>query len=162
MISETLAQRFWAKVTKGQSDDSCWEWTGSTRRRDGRAYIRVHTNMSFRPWEAARAAWFLETGIEPSGVFVCHRCDNPKCVRFSHLFLGTNAQNVWDHARKMKTHRGDASSRTKIPENDVASIREALASGVRVGELAAQYGVVHSTISMIKSGRTRREVCHLR
>lgn len=34
------------------------------------------------------------------GLFVLHRCDNPKCIRVSHLFLGTIADNNHDAKAK--------------------------------------------------------------
>jgi hypothetical protein len=36
---------------------------------------------------------------------VCHRCDNPPCVRPDHLFLGTVQENNEDRERKGRGYR---------------------------------------------------------
>ena len=45
--------------------------------------------------------WIMEqvTGPLAPGVQVLHRCDNPPCFRFDHLFLGTQADNIADMDR---------------------------------------------------------------
>ena len=59
-----------------------------------------------RTQQAHRIAW----GDVPDGMDVLHHCDNPPCVRRSHLFLGTNSDNVTDmlakgrQANQKKTH----------------------------------------------------------
>jgi hypothetical protein len=47
-----------------------------------------------------RISWELARGPIPSGLWVLHKCDNPACVRPSHLFLGTQRDNVLDAVKK--------------------------------------------------------------
>jgi hypothetical protein len=52
-----------------------------------------------------RAVWERANGPIPEGMFVCHRCDNPRCVNVDHLFLGTAFDNNHDMIAKGRQHR---------------------------------------------------------
>jgi hypothetical protein len=54
-------------------------------------------------WKAHRVAWTLANGPIPAGMHVLHTCDNPPCCNPGHLWLGTQADNMADMARKGRT-----------------------------------------------------------
>ena len=90
---------FWSHVEK---TGTCWNWTGRYVATGygafgGRKYIRAH-----------RLSWFLENGTDPSSMLVLHRCDNKRCVRPYHLFLGTHSDNVADKVNKHRQARGSS------------------------------------------------------
>lgn len=88
-------------------------------------------------------------------LFVCHRCDNPKCVNPEHLFLGTLAENFEDMRRKgrwkARVYRGSQSPRAKLNEDQVAEIRR---HEMSFAQLARKFGVSRGNISTIVSGRS--------
>src|SRR5581483_3046477 len=91
-----LAERFWAKVLK---TDGCWLWQGAPAGKGGYGQLRINGNEPKR--EQAHRISLRLAGIEiPVGMVVCHRCDNPPCVRPDHLFIGTYSDNMRDCYRK--------------------------------------------------------------
>lgn len=101
--------RFWMYVKRADGD-GCWEWTGQrsregASRRRGAGYGQFMGTWT-RIVQAHRYSWELHNGPIPGGMFVCHRCDNPGCVRPDHLFLGTPKDNTDDMVRKGRQVRG--------------------------------------------------------
>lgn len=101
-IFSPLADRFWSKVDK-RSDEECWNWFGCIsgteklrKRYGGRGSIRVGDRMVVAP----RVAWELTNGVIPDGLAALHKCDNPLCCNPSHLFLGTQLDNIKDRESK--------------------------------------------------------------
>lgn len=93
-----LTERFWRHVRK---TDDCWLWLG------GPGYGRLRTGGKGTPLVGPhRLAWELAYGPVPDGLIVCHRCDNPRCVRPDHLFVGTHGDNARDRERKGRGRRG--------------------------------------------------------
>lgn len=83
---------FWAKVIKG---DGCWEWVGGVT---SAGYGSFCADGEFI--NAHRFSWKLHFGPIPDGKHVLHKCDNRRCVRPVHLFLGTNDDNIRDRISK--------------------------------------------------------------
>lgn len=110
---------------------------GLIKRKDG-AQLRAH-----------RVAYELAYGEIPSGMFVCHRCDNPRCIRPSHLFLGSHAENMTDMVIKGRSARmlGDSNGSAKLRTEAVVAIRASIGSYSRI---ARQYGVSPSAVGLIK------------
>ena len=84
-------ERFWKHVEK---TESCWNWIGHIAGGYGRIYFRGKQR------QVHHYAWERERGPVPEGLFVLHHCDNPRCVRFDHLFIGTQAENLADMVQK--------------------------------------------------------------
>lgn len=121
----------------------CWLWSGQM-------LVVGYGAASFegRMQYAHRLAWTLWRGpIPPDTPHVCHHCDTPLCIRPDHLFLGTQADNIIDMARK---GRGTG---VLTPDN-VRTIRARLAAGERHRAIAIDFGVSRTTISDLGRGET--------
>lgn len=134
---ERVPARFWAKVNKG---DACWEWTAALFQ-TGYGAIQTGTRSNPRVETAHRLSWLIHFGPIPPGMDVCHHCDNRKCVRPDHLFLGTRADNMRDAVAKGRQAKGAALPQTKLDPARVRQIREAHDSGESMVSLGRRYGV---------------------
>lgn len=143
------ADRFWAKVDK---TEHCWLWTGGTagnRRNYGSLYWRG-TNR-----RAHRVSYEMEYGPIPEGLYVCHRCDTPECVRPSHLYLGTQRENIQDMIDKSRraSQQAEKNSQAKLHWADIQEIR---ASTERQQDIARRFGISQQQVSKIMTGRNWR------
>jgi len=153
--TRAVAERFWEKVFKG-SGNECWEWLAC---KDAYGYGIISYNGV--PTHAHRVCWILTQGPIPDGMFVCHHCDNRSCCNPRHLFVGTNADNQADKARKGRAYRGFGKDnpRTKLSDKQVIEIRHRYAAGgILQRELAAEFDVDSTTICNIITRRRRAHI----
>lgn len=93
--------RFWSKVNKDGPIPAhcpeighCWLWTGRPDT-DGYGHLRLGGKGS-NATTAHRVSWIIHFGLIPEGLYVCHHCDTPLCIRPEHLFLGSALDNNRD------------------------------------------------------------------
>jgi hypothetical protein len=84
----------------------CIEWDGA-RMATGYGVITLRGADGVRSYVVHRLVWQIFHGPIPEGLFVCHHCDNPPCIRVDHLFLGTHADNMADMVAKGRQCRGE-------------------------------------------------------
>lgn len=147
---------FWSKTIK--RENGCIEWRGPFAHNGyGRTYLANKKRCA-----AHRLAWILSVGPIPEGLFVLHKCDNPKCCGVDHLFLGTLQENSDDMMRKGR-HRtnnpgGLNSKGSKFTADQVISIRRLIDSGEPKLRIAKQYGVGWTTIQKLYTRKTYSDV----
>lgn len=145
---KSLEECFWEKCVKAGQEE-CWVWTGAIGHA-GRA--------NFRGRSAPRVAWELVNG-SPGKLYVCHHCDNPACVNPSHLFLGTQKDNMGDCARKGRRSKksrawpGERHHNAKLTASDVHDMRWLAGLGVTRNTLADEFGVSYTQARRIVLGQ---------
>lgn len=150
---KTVEQRFWKYVKK---TNSCWLWTGCILKA-GYGQFRHNTK---RKLNAHRFSYELHNGIIPKGLYVCHKCDNRKCVNPDHLFLGTPLDNMLDCKNKNRRPYGEQSGVAKLTDNQIKEIKKKYKKGKIRGsgngpELAREYGVSATHVYRIIKNETR-------
>lgn len=114
-VKGTVTERFWAQADKPTV--GCWEWQGACQHSSEVNSVgtpRLLPYGIFSWWDPSTQKYFtmkahrfafalIHRSIQ-EGLFVCHHCDNPRCVRPDHLFLGTAKDNTQDCIGKGRMH----------------------------------------------------------
>jgi hypothetical protein len=159
--------RFWSKVNKDgpvfrEDLGPCWIWTG-TLDKDGYGFFHLTTvgGAKRKMVRAHRYAYNLEHESIASELFACHHCDNPPCVRPSHIYPGTAKQNSQQSVKSGRFIKGDRAPysrnperyprgsqkiHSKLTEDIVRDVRARAAQGIAINALAREYGVDFNTI----------------
>lgn len=129
----------------------CLEWQGTI---NNQGYGSL--NFLEKRMYVHRAVYFNHHQNADTNLFVCHKCDNRKCCEITHLFLGTQKENMQDMSRKGRQwtippfKKGEAHYKARLKEKDVLAIR----ADPRSSRLAAEtFGVSARYIREIREGR---------
>jgi hypothetical protein len=135
-LTESDLKRFWDKVeVRGPND--CWEWTASTQNK-GYGQFGIGGRQG-TIYSAHRVSYTIAYD-DPGDEFVCHECDNRKCVNPSHLWAGSAKDNTSDALEKKRIV-------TKLTERDIREIRSSREFQYVIAE---KFGVHQTHISRIQ------------
>jgi hypothetical protein len=99
-------ERFFSKIDK---TETCWVWTAGLRGKTGYGAFKLNGKVI----DAHRISYELHNTVIPPGMYVCHTCDNRKCVNPNHLFLGSAKDNHQDAVNKNRIIPGLSSKKRR-------------------------------------------------
>jgi hypothetical protein len=137
-----IAERF-DSLWVGVPESGCWLWTGNQH---FSGYGLIAGTESGKRLRAHRVSFEIHNAPIPDGMFVLHKCDVRLCVNPTHLFLGTQPENMADMVRKRRFN-------SKLNADNVSYIRN---SGKPAGELYPMFGVSRETINRVIARSTWR------
>ena len=87
-----------------------WLTSFCTRQENGcLTYERARSESGYgvirydgKTWRTHRLAWHLVYGDIPAGLHLLHHCDNRPCLEMTHLYLGTQADNMRDKSERFQ------------------------------------------------------------
>ncbi len=136
-------------------------WTGaqSSQRLDKGLYkygnytIRFGTGSKKRKtFLAHRLSYRIFVGPIPVGQQVCHTCDNTLCVNPSHLFLGSQIDNMRDASNK-----GRLTGNKIYSDEMIKRIIKDRARGMSIREIHHRYGVSRTHAYLLVQGKRKRD-----
>jgi hypothetical protein len=149
-IEHILSDPLFERVDK---TGDCWIWTGA-KTPEGYGMMRRGHGTRY----AHRIVVEMVYGPIPDGMYACHHCDNPPCVRPDHLFIGTPQDNVRDmHAKGRGTwpiRFGSENSFAVLTESVVMEMRRLSSEGVATAEIARRFNQNEGTTAHAIAGTT--------
>ena len=136
-------------------EDGCWNWRGPIGNPGYGSLLHGRGNKHL----AHRLSYAMHKGPIPKGMNICHHCDNRACVKPSHLFVGTSADNVADMLQKGRhrfiPHVGETNGNALLTEEAVRYIR---ISTLTRRQLAEKFSVTPRCIKAVRSGQNWKHV----
>ena len=153
-LSQEQNRRFLTKIRFPEGEDGCWEWVSSLSKTGGYGEFHFLGKTS----KSHRLSYELFVAALGDDDHVLHRCDNPRCVRPGHLFVGTHEDNMRDMAAKRRSRHGEGHHGAKLSAFLVRCMRALKSQGVHSDRLAGMFRVNASCVDKVCSGRSWRHV----
>lgn len=149
-LQERIAD-FWSYVKKDGHPKGCWEWQKSCLKSGGYGQFNLNGDM----WRTHVLSYVLTRGDIPDGIWICHECDNPKCVNPDHLFPGTPQDDMTDMIKKGRARHSHGEDRPMAihTNEEVANLKALLLEGVMSrARLARMFNFDRSSVTKIAKG----------
>jgi DNA-binding CsgD family transcriptional regulator len=155
-LEKTIKQGAIKKITnyKTNSETGCWEWLGTLSES---GYGQVCINNVIYPSHRVSYSLFVED--IPKEMYVCHSCDNRKCINPKHLWLGTHQDNMND----MKNKNRSNGKRRNITEKEIEEIKTLYKTGKYTNkQLAKMLNMSIGAVSKYTRGlRNQKNIFHI-
>lgn len=136
------------KINKFYIDkNNCFVWTGN-KTHDNYGRIRIG-NKKYR---VHRIVYILYYGEIPKNKpYICHKCNNSKCINPEHLYAGTPKDNVRDmiNAKRNNHLKGEKHPKAKLKKHQILEIRNLHKKGYSIRKIAKKYNMGKTTIQLI-------------
>lgn len=151
-IAGTLTPTEFMGLVAVDQATGCWLWAGP-RDDDGYGLVRRAGTQS----RAHRVAIVLFHGTPiPAGMRGLHSCDNPPCCNPSHVYVGTQKQNMRDMVDRgrnvTRPPHGEKSPHAKTTRKSVALMRRLRAAGWTYVALAKRFRLSVVQVRLIVRG----------
>jgi hypothetical protein len=116
-------------------------------------------------------ALIQSSGEQPEGRYALHHCDNKRCIEPTHLYWGTQSDNMRDavargqHRNNLRNHdqthnrlRGSQQPRSRWTEEIVVEMRRLYAAGEKQTHIASLFGCRQTDVSRIVNSKAWRHV----
>lgn len=158
-VNTKVRLRFLSKIHMSKMRD-CWEWAACLSSTGYGSFSFCNKTVNVHTF-----TWKLYKGPIYTGLQVLHKCDNRKCVRPDHLFLGTQFDNVSDMIKKNRGRPAKATSGSfkkgifhpfrKISIEDFPKIKKMYYNGNMTHlQISKIFNVSQSSIKNVLNGKT--------
>src|SRR3990167_8376918 len=144
----TLKNRFYRRISL-PNENGCMIFSGGRDSGSGHIRIRFENKRIL----SHRLSYEMFNGPITKENFVCHSCDNPRCVAPTHLWLGSSKENNQDRAKKGRSarHIGEKNGGDKLTEKQVIQIKKLLENqNANQREIARKFSIHYNAIWKIK------------
>ena len=124
----------------------CWIWMASCY--SGRYGV---LSVGMKNKRAHRVSWETFKGPIPEGMKVLHQCDIPCCINPSHLFIGTDADNMKDRDAKERQCKGADHPHSKLTPESAKRLLEFRRTH-SLSETGKMFGVTRQRVWQLERG----------
>lgn len=125
-------------------DTGCWEWQPDSKIGYGQVRFHVEGAPAYTTViMLTHRVMLLHASRQTSNpLCACHKCDNPRCNNYDHLFWGTQAENIADARAKnrMNTPYGESHFKCKMTEAEALEIIAHRKQGLGLSQTARAVG----------------------